>query len=745
MVKVAWRSTGQRPHTAWTILTKGVCDGCALGVAGFHDWTHRRRPPVHHPAAAARGQLRRRRSTTPCSPTSRALRDLPGDRAARARSPRPTRCAAAGASRGSTGSSWDEALDAHRRRASRTAGGDRTAIYLTSRGITNEVVLRRPARRPGRWASPTSTRPPACATRRRRSASSRRSAWPPRTCSLQDVLETDLIVLWGTNSANNQPVFTKYLYLARKRGARVVVVNPYLEPGLERYWVPSNVESALFGTKLCDLHVPVRPGGDVALANAVLQAADRARRRRPRRSSPPTPRAGTSWSPHLDARSTSTSCWPTPASTRDQLERVRRPVRRGADAAVLRLDDGHHPAPPRRRRRAGASSTSGLARGNVGRDGAGLMPIRGHSGVQGGAEMGAYATALPGRRRRSTPSTPRRWREQWGFDGADRRRAHRAGDARGRRARRARRAVVVDGGNFLDVLPDPPRVEAALGRVPLRVHQDIVLTSQMLVDGRRRDPAAGGDPLRAGGRRHRDHDRAPDRLQPADRRARSARPAASGASSPSWRTRVRPDLADRFAWADNQALRAEIAERRARSTPASSTWPSTGDAVQWGGRHLCAGGVVPDARRPGPVLRRRRRAAAELPDGRVHVSPPAAASSSTRWCSPTTDPLTGAGRDAVYIDARRRRPRSGVADGDRGDAAQRRRRDATGTAKLVRLPAAVAAGALAGGQRAARRRARRTASRAAAVPDYNAVVTVSVGPPAWHRRVPVTVTSGTSS
>ena len=91
------------------------------------------------------------------------------------------------------------------------------------------------------------------------------------TCSMRDVLESDLIVLWGTNVANNQPVFTKYLYLARKRGARVVVVNPYLEPGLERYWVPSNAESALFGTRLCDLHVPVRPEGDVALANAVVQ------------------------------------------------------------------------------------------------------------------------------------------------------------------------------------------------------------------------------------------------------------------------------------------------------------------------------------------------------------------------------------------------------------------------------------------------------------------------------------------
>ena len=37
-----------------------------------------------------------------------------------------------------------------------------------------------------------------------------------------------------------------------------------------------------------------------------------------------------------------------------------------------------------------------LARGNVGRPGAGLMPVRGHSGVQGGAEMGCYATAFPG-------------------------------------------------------------------------------------------------------------------------------------------------------------------------------------------------------------------------------------------------------------------------------------------------------------------------------------------------------------
>ena len=38
----------------------------------------------------------------------------------------------------------------------------------------------------------------------------------------------------------------------------------------------------------------------------------------------------------------------------------------------------------------------GLARGWIGREGCGLMPIRGHSGVQGGAEMGCYSTAFPG-------------------------------------------------------------------------------------------------------------------------------------------------------------------------------------------------------------------------------------------------------------------------------------------------------------------------------------------------------------
>ena len=238
----------------------------------------------------------------------------------------------------------------------RAAGGDRTAIYLTSRGITNEVyyAAAKAARAMGvaniDSAARTCHAPSTVGLKQTIGVAA-------STCSMQDVLETDLIVLWGTNVANNQPVFTKYLYLARKRGARVVVVNPYLEPGLERYWVPSNAESALFGTKLCDLHVPVRPEGDVALANAVLQAPRRARRRRPRldrRAHRGVGRAARPTSPALDRADAARA---TAGVDAEHVRALRRPLRRRASA---RCSSGAwaSPSTPTASRACGRSSTS---------------------------------------------------------------------------------------------------------------------------------------------------------------------------------------------------------------------------------------------------------------------------------------------------------------------------------------------------------------------------------------------------
>src|SRR5262249_38631436 len=54
-------------------------------------------------------------------------------------------------------------------------------------------------------------------------------------------------------------------------GTKIVMVNPYREPGMERYWVPSTAQSALFGTDLMDYWFPVSQGGDIAFLYGVLK------------------------------------------------------------------------------------------------------------------------------------------------------------------------------------------------------------------------------------------------------------------------------------------------------------------------------------------------------------------------------------------------------------------------------------------------------------------------------------------
>src|SRR4029079_676388 len=149
---------------------------------------------------------------------------------------------------GFTRVSWDDALDliASRIRAATTP--DAFPLYLTARGITNEVyyAAQKATRAIGTNNVDNAARvchaPSTIALKRAIGVAA-------TTCSYRDVIDSDLIVLFGSDVANGQPVFMKYLYLAKKRGAKVAVVNPLREPGLERYWVPSSVESAVFGTK----------------------------------------------------------------------------------------------------------------------------------------------------------------------------------------------------------------------------------------------------------------------------------------------------------------------------------------------------------------------------------------------------------------------------------------------------------------------------------------------------------------
>ena len=145
---------------------------------------------------------------------------------------------------------------------------------------------------------------------------------------------------------------------------------------------------------MCDLHVPVRPGGDVAFANAALKLLIE----RGQVDKEFILEHTEGWDDMVAALESQDldDLLSVAGLTREHIESFV-DLYASAASAVLVWSMGitqHRGAVDTVR----SIVNLGLARGNVGRDGAGLMPIRGHSGVQGGAEMGAYSTALPGGR-----------------------------------------------------------------------------------------------------------------------------------------------------------------------------------------------------------------------------------------------------------------------------------------------------------------------------------------------------------
>src|SRR5262245_38144710 len=234
MAKIAWENRREIPF-AWRILTRGVCDGCALGTSGLSDWTIE---GTH--LCMARLELLSLNTMPALDPAK--LADVSGLEALSSRELRelgrlPEPMLRQRGEKGFRPIRWDQALDLA---ASRLADADpnRIAFYLTSRGIPNETyyAAQKAARFLGTNHVDNSARLCHAAST---AAMKEMLGFGAMTGSYRDWIAADLIVFLGSNVPNNQPVTTKYLYYAKKNGARIAVVNPYREPGLERYWVPS--------------------------------------------------------------------------------------------------------------------------------------------------------------------------------------------------------------------------------------------------------------------------------------------------------------------------------------------------------------------------------------------------------------------------------------------------------------------------------------------------------------------------
>ncbi|MDP6476606.1 MAG: FdhF/YdeP family oxidoreductase [Nitrospinaceae bacterium] len=92
------------------------------------------------------------------------------------------------------------------------------------------------------------------------------------TIQLEDLDNTDLIFLAGANPASNHPRFMKILMDTRRRGGQVIVINPARELGLEKFSVPSDFRSLLFGSDIASAYIQPNIGGDIALFKGIAKA-----------------------------------------------------------------------------------------------------------------------------------------------------------------------------------------------------------------------------------------------------------------------------------------------------------------------------------------------------------------------------------------------------------------------------------------------------------------------------------------
>ena len=276
--------------------------------------------------------------------------------------------------------------------------------------------------------------------------------------SFEDVHNAELIVIAGQNPGTNHPRMLSALEEAKKNGAKILAINPLKEAGLVRFKNPQTPKGMVGpGTGMADLHLPVRINGDLALFQAIGSLL-------------------LEWG-HVDhdfveqhtfgfeayAEHLRTLDWDlvlrSTGLTREQIEAAARMIA-ASDKTVYCWAMG---IVQHRNGVANVKEISNLAflQGNIGKPGAGLFPVRGHSNVQGDRTMGIWERPpehfLDALRDEFGFEPPR----ENGLDAVGAVKAFRDGEAR---------VFFGLGGNFVSAMSDTVVTEDALRRADLTVH-----------------------------------------------------------------------------------------------------------------------------------------------------------------------------------------------------------------------------------------------------------------------------------
>ncbi|MEU6808474.1 FdhF/YdeP family oxidoreductase [Streptomyces sp. NPDC046831] len=309
---------------------------------------------------------------------------------------------------------------------------------------------------------------------------------------LEDLHRADLIIVAGQNPGTNHPRMLTALEKAKAGGAKIISINPLPEAGLERFKNPQTPRGLTTGTALTDLFLQIRIGGDQALFRLLNKLVietpgavdeDFVREHTHGYEEFAEAARAADWDGTLAAT----------GLTREEIERALQMVlasRRTIVCWAMGLTQHKHSVPTIRE-----VVNFLLLRGNIGRPGAGVCPVRGHSNVQGDRTMGIVE--------RPAPAFLDALAEEFGFAPP---REHGYDVVRAIRALRdgAAKVFFAMGGNFVSASPDTEVTEAAMRRARLTVHVSTKLNRSHVVTGARalilpalgrteRDVRAGGE------------------------------------------------------------------------------------------------------------------------------------------------------------------------------------------------------------------------------------------------------------
>ena len=469
--RVLWENRTELPY-AWAILNHGVCDVCSLGPYGFRDSVvdgvhlcmRRLKSLKLNTMAAldlgATADLNRLRRFGP--EQLQSLGRLAHPMIRRRSEPGFVRC------------SWDESFELICRAIHDTAP-HAMGFVATPHGRTNEIyyAFQKLARILGSNNIALSSHPS-----RHDAVSGLKCTlgYGAPTCSLSDWIGTELLIIFGADGLTDYPLTKKYLRRARKAGTRIIAVTPLVRTKAETDWTSSLGRRKVQERISTPYRFQLRAGGEIAFINGILKTLIANDQVDLEFIDKHTARFDTL------REALQTQSWEMlehcSGVSRSAMQEFA--IQYGAARSAVFVYTGEFTDCEFAGAKVKAIVNLALARGMLGREKCGIMPIGAQSSMQAGGECGAEPDQFPGgflvnensaRRlsnlwRHPVPSNPGLTLPRM-IDAAY---AHQI------------KFFYFLGGDSLETSPDDSYAAEALSRVPVRIYQDLVLKPSMLLE-----------------------------------------------------------------------------------------------------------------------------------------------------------------------------------------------------------------------------------------------------------------------